>query len=59
MWVEDPDFELSYHLRHTALPHPGDAAELQRLVGRVMAQPLDRRRPLWERWVIEGAGASR
>jgi len=59
MWVDDPHFELSYHLRHTALPRPGDAAELRRLVGRVMAQPLDRRRPLWEMWVIEGASAGR
>jgi diacylglycerol O-acyltransferase / wax synthase len=59
MWVEDPHFELSYHLRHTALPRPGSAAELRALVGRVMAQPLDRRRPLWEMWVIEGASAGR
>ena len=59
MWVEDPHFELSYHLRHTALPRPGDAAQLRALVGRVMAQPLDRRRPLWEMWVIEGASAGR
>ena len=59
MWVDDPHFELSYHLRHTALPRPGDAAELRRLIGRVMAQPLDRQRPLWEMWVIEGAGAGR
>jgi hypothetical protein len=59
MWVEDPDFELSYHLRHTALPRPGDAAQLRRLVGRVMAQPLDRRRPLWEMWLIEGASEGR
>ena len=59
LWVDDPQFELAYHLRHTALPRPGDAAELRRLVGRVMAQPLDRRRPLWEMWVIEGAGAGR
>ena len=57
MWVEDPHFELSYHLRHTALPRPGGAAELRRLVGRVMAQPLDRRRPLWEMWLVEGASA--
>ena len=59
MWVEDPQFELGYHLRHTALPRPNDAAELRRLVGRVMAQPLDRHRPLWEMWVIEGVGARR
>jgi diacylglycerol O-acyltransferase / wax synthase len=59
VWVDDPRFELSYHLRHTALPRPGGAAELRRLVARVMAQPLDRGRPLWEMWVIEGAGAGR
>ena len=59
MWVDDPHFELGYHLRHTALPRPGDAAELRRLVGRVMAQPLDRRRPLWEMWLFEGASAGR
>ena len=59
LWVEDPHFELLNHLRHTALPRPGDTAELRRLVGRVMAQPLDRRRPLWEMWVFEGAGAGR
>ena len=58
-WVEDPHFELGYHLRHTALPRPGGASELRRLVGRIMAQPLDRRRPLWEMWLIEGAGAGR
>ena len=59
MWVEDPHFELSYHLRHTALPRPGDAAVLTSTRRTVMAQPLDRQRPLWEMWVIEGAGAGR
>jgi diacylglycerol O-acyltransferase len=59
VWVEDPRFELGYHLRHTGLPRPGGVAQLRALVGRVMAQPLDRRRPLWEMWVIEGAGAGR
>jgi diacylglycerol O-acyltransferase len=59
LWVEDPHFQLGYHLRHTALPRPGDAAQLRQLVGRVMAQPLDRRRPLWEMWLFEGAGADR
>jgi diacylglycerol O-acyltransferase / wax synthase len=58
-WVEDPHFKLGYHLRHTALPRPGGASELRRLVGRIMAQPLDRRRPLWEMWLIEGASAGR
>jgi diacylglycerol O-acyltransferase len=59
LWVEDPHFQLGHHLRHTALPRPGDAAQLRQLVGRVMAQPLDRRRPLWEMWLFEGADADR
>ena len=59
VWVEDPHFQLGYHLRHTALPSPGGAAQLRQLVGRVMAQPLDRRRPLWEMWLFEGADADR
>jgi diacylglycerol O-acyltransferase len=59
LWVEDPHFRLGYHLRHTALPRPGGAAQLHQLVGRVMAQPLDLRRPLWEMWLFEGADADR
>jgi diacylglycerol O-acyltransferase / wax synthase len=59
LWVEDPHFRLGYHLRHTALPSPGDAAQLRQLVGRVMAQPLDLGRPLWEMWLFEGASAGR
>jgi diacylglycerol O-acyltransferase / wax synthase len=58
-WVDDPHFNLGYHLRHTALPAPGGEEELRNLVGRVMAQPLDRARPLWEMWVIEGLGEGR
>ncbi len=56
VWVDDPHFELDYHVRHTALPKPGTLAQLKDLVARVMAQPLDRRRPLWETWIIEGLG---
>ena len=59
LWVEDPRFELAYHLRHTALPRPGGAAQLRALVGLVMAQPLDRCRPLWEMWMVEGVGEGR
>jgi len=59
VWVEDPHFELAYHLRHVALPRPGGAEELRRLVGRIMAQPLDRGRSLWEMWVIEGVSEDR
>jgi len=54
VWVDDPHFNLEYHVRDTALPSPGGAAELQRFVGRVMSQELDRQRPLWEAWVVEG-----
>jgi WS/DGAT/MGAT family acyltransferase len=54
VWVDDPHFNIEYHLRHTALPAPGGEAELRRLVGRVMAQQLDRAKPLWEIWVVEG-----
>ena len=54
MWVDDPHFNIDYHLRHTALPAPGGEAELRKLVGRVMSQPLDRSKPLWEIWVVAG-----
>jgi WS/DGAT/MGAT family acyltransferase len=54
VWVDDPHFNIEYHLRHTALPSPGGETELRKLVGRVMAQPLDRSKPLWEIWVVEG-----
>ena len=54
VWVDDPHFNIEYHLRHTALPSPGGESELRKLVGRVMAQQLDRSKPLWEIWVVEG-----
>jgi len=54
VWVDDPHFTLDYHLRHTALPAPGDDAAFCRLMGRIMSQPLDRERPLWETWLVEG-----
>ena len=54
VWVDDEHFNLEYHLRHTALPKPGGETELRRLVGRVTSQQLDRARPLWEIWVVEG-----
>lgn len=57
VWVDDPWFDLGYHLRHSALPSPGGEAELNALVGRVMAQQLDRQRPLWEMWMVEGLPA--
>ncbi|MEZ5371896.1 MAG: wax ester/triacylglycerol synthase family O-acyltransferase [Microthrixaceae bacterium] len=54
VWADDPHFNLDFHVRHTALPAPGGAAELRRLVARVMSQQLDRSRPLWEMWITEG-----
>jgi diacylglycerol O-acyltransferase / wax synthase len=53
-WVDDPHFNLDYHVRRTALPSPGGDEELRNLVGRVMSQQLDRTKPLWELWVAEG-----
>ena len=54
VWVDDSHFNLGYHLRHTALPPPGGDQELRNLVGRLMAQQLDRTKPLWEMWMVEG-----
>lgn len=54
LWIEDPDFDIDFHVRGTALPSPGSDEQLATLVGRLVAQPLDRTRPLWEVWVIEG-----
>src|SRR3990172_10401121 len=57
VWVDDPRFKLDFHLRHTALPKPGSEEQLKGLAARIMAQPLDRARPLWETWVIAGLDA--
>ena len=54
VWVDDDHFHLDYHVRHTALPHPGTDDQLKELAGRLMSQQLDRTRPLWELWVVEG-----
>ena len=54
VWVDDPDFDLRYHVRRTALPAPGGDRELADLMARVMSQRLDRDRPLWEYWLAEG-----
>jgi diacylglycerol O-acyltransferase len=54
VWVDDPHFNIEYHVRHTALPAPGGESALRKLVGRVMAQQLDRNKPLWEMWMVEG-----
>jgi diacylglycerol O-acyltransferase / wax synthase len=54
VWVEDPDFDLDYHVRRAALPAPGGSDELAELTAEIAGRPLDRRRPLWELWVVEG-----
>jgi diacylglycerol O-acyltransferase / wax synthase len=59
VWADDPHFNLDYHLRRTALAAPGGERELRRLVGRVMSQQLDRTKPLWEMWAVEGLDGGR
>ena len=59
VWVDDPQFRLPFHVRHTALPKPGTDAQLQQLAGRIFSQALDRGRPLWELWLIEGLRGGR
>jgi WS/DGAT/MGAT family acyltransferase len=59
IWVDDARFNLHYHLRHLSLPAPGDERLLKRLAGHVMSLPLDRNKPLWELWVVEGLADGR
>lgn len=54
VWVDDPRFNLQYHVRHTALPNPGSLRQLKRLAARIFSQKLDRSKPLWEFWFVEG-----
>ncbi|MFA9446836.1 wax ester/triacylglycerol synthase family O-acyltransferase [Egicoccus sp. AB-alg6-2] len=54
VWVDDDHFDLSYHVRHAALPRPGTIAQLTEYCARILSRPLDRDRPLWELYVIEG-----
>ena len=53
-WIEDPDFDLDFHLRHIAVPSPGDRSQLSELAARIAARHLDRSRPLWEMYLIDG-----
>jgi diacylglycerol O-acyltransferase len=59
VWVDDPGFDIHYHIRQTGLPEPGGDAEIARLMARVMAQRLDRDRPLWEDWLVTGLADNR
>src|SRR3954470_12920478 len=56
VWVDDPHFNVGYHVRHTALPAPAGDGELRQLAGRIFAQRLDRSKPLWELWLVESVG---
>jgi WS/DGAT/MGAT family acyltransferase len=53
-WVDDPSFNLEYHVRHSALPSPGSEEQLRRMAARVFSQQLDRTKPLWELWMVQG-----
>ncbi|MBW2423603.1 MAG: wax ester/triacylglycerol synthase family O-acyltransferase [Deltaproteobacteria bacterium] len=59
IWVDDESFNLNYHVRHTSLPLGAGERELKRLAGRILSQSLDRGKPLWEMWFVEGVGAGR
>src|SRR5687767_3283020 len=58
-WVDDPNFNLSYHVRHSALPSPGSEEQLQNITGRLFSQALDRSKPLWEIWLVQGLEQNR
>jgi diacylglycerol O-acyltransferase len=59
LWADDPDFNLEYHVRHTALPAPGSEEQLFLLAARIASQQLDRSKPLWENWLVEGLADGR
>ncbi|HWA66785.1 MAG TPA: wax ester/triacylglycerol synthase family O-acyltransferase, partial [Mycobacteriales bacterium] len=59
VWVDDEDFDITYHVRRSALPKPGNDDQLRQLVGRLQARPLDRSRPLWEIYLVEGLADGR
>jgi WS/DGAT/MGAT family acyltransferase len=59
VWVDDADFNIDYHVRHASLPRPGSDRQLKRLAARIMGQRIDRSRPVWEMWVIEGLEGDR
>jgi diacylglycerol O-acyltransferase len=58
-WAEDEDFDIGYHLRHALVPRPGGTRQLRRLAQQIYEQPLDRSRPLWEAWFLDGIQAGR
>lgn len=59
VWVDDPEFDITYHVRRSALPSPGSDTQLHELIARLGSRPLDRSRPLWEMYLIEGLAKNR
>jgi diacylglycerol O-acyltransferase len=59
LWIDDPRLNIDYHVRHTALPAPGSIEELRMLAGRIFSQRLDRSKPLWEMWLVQGLSDNR
>src|SRR5215218_10174311 len=59
IWIDDPSFNLEYHVRHTALPAPGSEEQLRALAARIHSQRLDRAKPLWETWLVQGLEGGR
>jgi WS/DGAT/MGAT family acyltransferase len=59
LWVDDPRLNLEYHVRHSSLPAPGDDEQLALLIGRIFSQRLDRSKPLWEMWLVQGLEGNR
>ncbi len=59
VWIDDEHFDFDYHVRHSSLPRPGSQTQLENLAGRIVSAPLDRSRPLWELWIIEGLDDNR
>jgi WS/DGAT/MGAT family acyltransferase len=58
-WIDDPNFNLAYHVRHSALPSPGSEEQLRNVAGRLFSQALDRSKPLWEIWLVQGLEKNR
>jgi len=59
VWVDDQNFNLNYHVRHASLPRPGTERQLKRLAARIFSQQIDRGKPLWESWIVEGLEGDR
>src|SRR6195256_906571 len=59
VWIDDRDFDITYHIRRSALPSPGSDDQLHELIARLASRPLDRARPLWEMYLVEGLAKNR